>query len=56
MVKGTLQELHLLYTEVNKDFKNCKTNRPELDDLKNIFKMTYCFQNNILFQKMQMLF
>ena len=35
---------------VNKDFKNCKTNRPELDDLQNtsfedsFFKMMYCFK------------
>ena len=35
---------------VNKDFKNSKTNRPELDDLQNTnlsdssFKMIYCFK------------
>ena len=47
---------------VNKDFKNCKTNRAELDDLQNMnlqdslrFFKKY-FQNDILFQKMQMLF
>ena len=33
---------------VNKNSKNCKTNRPELDDLQNrnsSFKMTYYFKN-----------
>ena len=41
---------YALFMEVNKDFKNCKTNRPELNDLRQ------CFQNDILFQKMQMFF
>ena len=40
---------------VNKYFKNGKTNRPELVNLQNTSFRQF-FQNDILFQKMQMLF
>ena len=48
---------YILFMALNKDFKNCKTNRLELDDLQNTdlydssFKMIYFFKRSKFFQK-----